>query len=333
MKTTSFIDQKRPHVRHHFLRLMNFCLSCLLILTVFPTHVLAIEPLDPDHACSLTIEYEYMETRIPGAEFDIYYLASVDAYVNFTLTPDFAGYPVKVNDNTAEEWGKLSETLKTLVNADGLSPAYTKTTDANGEFTLTGLKTGLYLVIGKKCTIDGMTYHALPTVVALPGTDPDYQTWIYDITASPKVSAEPVSPEEEWVSRKVLKAWNDNGKTELRPTEITIHLLCDGEIYDTVTLNAASDWRYTWEKLPVYDDNDAKIEWSVAEATVPADYTVKIEKDGITFLVTNTYDTPPDDPPPPPLPDAGVLWWPVPVLAFGGMICLIIGLLRRRRWN
>jgi hypothetical protein len=54
-------------------------------------------------------------------------------------------------------------------------------------------------------------------------------------------------------------------------------------------------------------------------------YVVNIDQHGDTFLLTNS-------PVKPSLPQTGVLWWPVPVLAAAGLVFLIAGhLLRGRR--
>ncbi len=54
----------------------------------------------------------------------------------------------------------------------------------------------------------------------------------------------------------------------------------------------------------------------------------------ITLTLTNTKPggNPPDDTKPDngtKIPQTGQLWWPVPVLAFAGLVSLIIGLRRR----
>ena len=64
-------------------------------------------------------------------------------------------------------------------------------------------------------------------------------------------------------------------------------------------------------------------------------YTVTVTREGITFVVTNTYgETIEDEETPlankPPLPKTGQLWWPVPVLICAGLLLIIFGLLRRR---
>ena len=116
--------------------------------------------------------------------------------------------------------------------------------------------------------------------------------------------------------------------------------------------------RYLWTGL------DADDTWRVVEETVPEGYTVSISREGITFVVTNTYrpdvpDTPeppdqPDKPTPPDtpnqpdrpdrpgtpgtttpgeptIPQTGALWWPVPVLAAGGMLLFLLGWARSQR--
>ena len=153
-----------------------------------------------------------------------------------------------------------------------------------------------------------------------------------------KYETAPDSPDYNMVSRKVLKIWDENGYEIDLPKEVTVDLLKDGEVFDTVTLNADNLWRYTWEEL------DAGCNWSVVEREMK-DYSVSVTREGITFVITNTYNpddpdpkptptpTPPPDKPPedPKLPQTGQLWWPVPMLVCAGMLLIIIGLLRRRR--
>lgn len=170
-------------------------------------------------------------------------------------------------------------------------------------------------------------------MVMLPSLDKENNTWIYDVTANAKHDSEPVPEEPKTITRKVLKVWKDEGHEKERPKEIEVQLLKDGEVFDTVTLSTSNDWRYTWDEL------DESFKWTVAEKELE-DYTVLVTREGTTFVVTNTYDegTPenpeqpenPDQPGNPTLPQTGQLWWPVPVLVAGGLLLIVIGLLRRR---
>ena len=67
----------------------------------------------------------------------------------------------------------------------------------------------------------------------------------------------------------------------------------------------------------------------VAEDAVEGYAEPEIRREGNTFILTNTCSKP-DEPDTPPLPDTGLLWWPVPVLTALGLLCLVVGLLRRR---
>ena len=123
-----------------------------------------------------------------------------------------------------------------------------------------------------------------------------------------------------------MKIWKDEGNEEKRPQNITVQLLCDGEIYNEQVLNTANHWSYTWEGL------DAAHDWQLTEKAVPDDYMVAVTQQGITFTVTNTNDnppstvsTPPSTPGKPTLPQTGMLWWPVPVLAGEGALFLFFG--------
>ena len=185
----------------------------------------------------------------------------------------------------------------------------------------------------------------------------------------------PPAPSDNTVERRVLKVWKDDIQ-QCRPKEVIIQLLKDGTVYDTVTLNAANNWRYTWDKLPKYNKDGSKIVWSVVEKELE-NYTVLITQDGVTFVVTNTYspDKPTDDTvtrtvlkvwddkgyesrrpksvqvtlyvsstrqygftfvltntlDKQKLPQTGVLWWPVPILAVAGLAFLIAGTLSRKK--
>ena len=312
------------------------CVVCVLAL--LPVQVFAAGAIDPSRDVSLTINYIHDKEPIAGVRFDIYRVADVDEYAKFTLTGDFDIYPVQVNNLTSQEWKMLAETLSGYVQRDKLTPLESGTTDENGKRIFTnyqqGLKAGLYLVIGETLTDDDYTYTTEPFLVSLPNLDEVSDTWVYDVTVEPKHTREeiPPEPEDRTVERRVLKIWKNDTDT-LRPKEITVQLLKDGELYDTVTLNDANNWRYTWEELPEYNADDSKVSWSVVEQE-PDNYTVLTAREGVTFTVTNTYRS--DKPSggtsdKQKLPLTGILWWPVPVLACGGLVFLIVGLINRKK--
>ncbi|MBR5417324.1 MAG: Cna B-type domain-containing protein [Clostridiales bacterium] len=94
----------------------------------------------------------------------------------------------------------------------------------------------------------------------------------------------------EETSVKVIKDWVDfNDKLSKRPASVTVDLLADGQVIDTVTLESGNSWGYTWTQL---DANKAgrKIVYTVEEQ-VPSGYNAAYTNNGTEFTITNTIDT------------------------------------------
>ena len=160
--------------------------------------------------------------------------------------------------------------------------------------------------------------------------------------------------------RHVGRTIDAHGKNEeKRPDDITVHLLRDGEVYATETLNEANGWSCEWRGLTSLDKDGNTYEWNLIEDAVEG-YSPTMEQSGITFVLTNTYEeeipedpTPlapaepgkpgepdepleelPEDPVPlAMLPQTGMLWWPVPVMVVLGVMFLALGASFRRREN
>ena len=274
-------------------KLLSLLLCMICVFMLLPVQVFAAGAIDTDRDVSLTIQYAHNKTPVSGVQFDLYRVADVDEYAEFTLTGDFKKYPVQVNGLTAETWKTLAETLSAYADRDKLTPLDSGKTDAKGMLTFpnqkSSLKPGLYLVAGRQLVQNGYTYTTEPFLVSLPNLDTKSDIWTYDVTVTPKHTRteNPPTPDDRTIERKVLKVWKDDVE-QSRPKEVIVQLLKDGAVYDTVTLNAANNWRYTWEKLPEYNKDGSKVVWSIVEKELE-DYTVLITRDGITFTVTNTY--------------------------------------------
>lgn len=319
-------------------RLISICLSLLLVFMLLPVSALAAGRIDLDQDVGLTITYQDHGTPLSGAVFNIYLVATVNAYGELTVTENFAQFNVQIKGRDDDAWRALASTLKGYVLRDNISPTDRGKTNDKGvvSFPTAGksLKTGLYLVLGQRHTQNGYRYDPAPFMVMLPGLNQENNDWIYNVAVNAKYDSSiiPDTPDDVTISRKVLKVWEDDGYEKARPKEVMIQLLRDGKVYDTVTLNAANDWRFTWAKL------SDRYTWTVVEKELEG-YTVEVAREGITFVVTNTYDPTPTTPSTPDtptfpgkptLPQTGQLWWPVPVMIAVGLLFVIIGLIRRR---
>lgn len=309
------------------IRICAALLCALIVSLMLPMRPLAAGAIDMTRPSSLTVTCRNGSTALVGAQFDLYQVAKPSPSGGYELTGSFTNFPVSLDDLTAAKMQALAGTLEIYTALNGVAPQAVGTTNALGTVTFTGLEPGLYLVLGRRHVQDNFVYTAKPILVFLPTYDETTNQWVYDMTVACKFTVVPQSPPGDTVSRKVLKIWDDDGREAERPQQITVHLLRNGRIYDTVLLSDSNNWRYTWEEL------DADASWTVAE-DVPTGYTVSVMQEGITFVITNSKppeETPSPSPPPPPkLPQTGQLWWPVPLLAAAGMILFLVGYIRNR---
>ena len=289
---------------------------------------------------TLTLTYRDGKTALSGAQFSIYRVADADETGELTVRSEFDEFDLDIRGKNDRRWREMAQTLESYVLRRELTPADSGKTDKTGMLTFPTqgktLAAGLYLVIGERHTQGGNDYDAEPFFVLLPTQDLENNEWVYDVSANVKFGKTPVPDDGDTVTRKVLKVWDDDGAEDSRPQEITVELLRNGKVYDTVKLSEKNNWRYTWLDL------DADARWSVTEKTVSG-YTVSITREGITFVVTNTKkpdrtdtpDTPvkpsnPSSPAKPTLPQTGAVWWHVEALALSGLVFLILGALDRK---
>ncbi len=322
---------------------------CLLsfALAVPPVAAHAMERPDISREATLVLSYQSEGKKLENVSFQLYRVADMSDSIRFTLAGDFKAYPVQVNNLDSSGWAAAAQTLATYAKADGISPLKEGKTDKEGLLDFGKLQTGLYLIVGETVKQGNKTYTTAPSLLSLPGLLED-DTWNYDLTVNPKSSVHTSHtpggggdrPGPSTVQRSVVKVWKDNGFEQQRPSEIKVWLLRDGTRYDSVTLNANNYWRYTWEDL------NSSFDWSVLEESVPNGYSVTYAVGNRVLTITNTYTIPrtPDNPPdgeeeillpdmPEPeaeapeekLPQTGLLWWPVPVMAVLGLLLFSAG--------
>ena len=313
------------------------------VLCLLTSVAQAAGSIDLTRKPTLTLTYRDGKTALSGAKFSIYRVADADETGELTVRSEFDEFDLDIRGKNDRRWREMAQTLESYVLRRELTPADSGKTDKTGMLTFPTqgktLAAGLYLVIGERHTQGGNDYDAEPFFVLLPTQDLENNEWVYDVSANVKFGKTPVPDDGDTVTRKVLKVWADDGAEDSRPQEITVELLRNRKVYDTVKLSEKNNWRYTWLDL------DADARWSVTEKTVSG-YTVSITREGITFVVTNTKkpertdtpDTPvkpsnpskPSSPAKPTLPQTGAVWWHVEALALSGLVFLILGALDRK---
>ena len=292
--------------------------TVILGISCMPASALARGNIDTRREASLCVYFGEDGVGFPQVSFSIYRVADGSETGVYRLTDDFEKYPVSLENLDSSGWRALAQTIAAYAVRDKLSPLLTQKTGQDGRSRFTGLTAGLYLVTGGQYASGSTVYTPEPVLVSLPGLTAD-DAWSYDVEVVCKFDRKdtPVGS----ISRKVQKIWNDDGNEDQRPKEISVQLLENGRIVDAVTLNRENNWEYTWENLR----SDSK--WQIAETEVPDGYTVAVTQERWGFVMTNTRLSEP----PPKLPQTGMLWWPVPLLASGGLLLIVIGLIVRRR--
>ncbi len=179
-------------------------------------------------------------------------------------TTEFSGIK-SWNDNNNQD-GKRPESIVVWAYADGSPYACKTVTEADGwKYSFTNLPK----------FIDGTEIVWTVDEDAVEFYSKEING--FDITNS-------YTPEQTSVSG--VKSWvDDNDRDGLRPDEITVNLLADGTVIDSVTTNEASAWRYEFTGLPIYKDGGTPIVYTVEESVVPEGYTVSYTG----FNMTNTH--------------------------------------------
>ena len=255
-------------------KVISVIIMAVMCITLFSFGASAVS-LNKTGSITLTLQDKETKEPISGAVFRVYLIASV--YENNGNL--FCVYTDEFKDNGMEldDFSDAYLPVHLRVYAESQNLPYTeKSTDDNGVVIFDNLPCGVYLVVPVGLA-DGYLNPA-PFVVSVPTQDKTQGNWIYDIDASPKVEIEKDDPKEKtYIS--VKKQWRSTEKT---PDSITVSLIKDGMLYDSVVLSAVNNWYYKWENL------DKNHSWSVVETDVPDGYTVSYVTSQMTVIITNT---------------------------------------------
>ncbi|MBQ1507138.1 MAG: Cna B-type domain-containing protein [Ruminococcus sp.] len=304
-----------------------------------------------ERECSIQIVFEQ-----ENAEFDLFKVGNITGGGEAVLVDEFKDYAVDLYDENA------AYTLSQYLRRDSVTPLNTAVTNEENKALFSGLEKGVYLILGHDAVYGSEKYTFLPVMISVPYWEGD--VYKHDVEAMSKFEKKPV--EDTTVDVSVIKVWKDSLSTEY--PEISVQLLRDYEVYDTVVLSEKNSWKHTWNDL------SSKYEWSVAEVKPTSiDCAVDISRDKYVFTITNTIKYPGESTPPATtapdntkptspttpgnttprttvprtttprnntttepvsrIPQTGQLNWPIPVLAFAGVVFIAIGALLSRKRN
>ena len=322
-------------------RICSVLLSMLCVVMLLASVMPCIHSAEVKASITLVCEQE--NVRVSDMSWKIYKVGERRSG-KFTLTDEFANYPVDMSGLSTENIRGIAQALESFIIGDRIKALAENVTDNDGNVVFEGLDKGLYLAVAKKVQKEPITYMATPLLFEIKedGSAEEAFPKIYSvITLHGQVS-----------SYTVKKVWADNDDSfKARPVNVTVDLFKDGELYDTVVLDEASNWQHRWNTL------DLDAEWRVVERSIPVKYAVLVDYNSKQFLIKNSYA--PDifidggeytkttaavttttiststsaaaTTTGSGLPQTGQLWWPVLPLALGGITLICIGLLTRKK--
>lgn len=289
-----------------------------LLLCLLPCRALAAstadaaENIDPQRDCVLTISCRYDGEAVAGVPVELYKVASVTSNFEYVAEPAFDEPWLELDNIQAQsQWNMVRSTLEAEIVSGSIEANHAAVTDQTGLAFFGGLKPGLYLAIAAPTA----GYRFETALVFLPGLD-ESGFWQYQLTVTPKPSAE---PKEEY---KVLKLWKGDEGRKDRPKSVTVDIYRDGVIQDTVILSEENHWSYSWSAK-----DGAK--WVVVERDVPKGYTMTVEERGTTFVLTNTRPHDPSDPPK--TGDSAHLLLYVILMILSGSMLILLGVSGKRK--
>lgn len=319
---------------------LSAVLSALFLLLCCALPVFAA-PQIPQGEETLEVKLAYEKRPLSGVTVTLHRVADiteVSPWITFTLSGEFANYPVKLEDLDSDGWADAAFTLANYAVADDITPDATTKTGADGYAQFDKIEQGLYLVRAEKY-VDGKGYRytAAPTLLELPTYKESDHKWELNAEVEMKVERTPKPEESETdtpdtpdmpsdsvtttgTSLSVHKVWN-SGRAE-QPESVTVEVVTEGKSVANAQLTAATGWCHTFTGL------DSSKQYSVVERGVPQGYTVTISKGSNGYIITNTavdYTQAVQPALTGLIPQTGLLWWPVPVLAVLGLLLFAAG--------
>ena len=215
-----------------------------------------------------------------------------------TITNTYTGYTGQSLEIIKEDkTGKvLPGTAFALYKADDSwnqeeKPVSESVADENGRVRFEGMQIGNYLLYETmaadgyiapvspwklQVTKDGVIFLDNPSDVRIESSA--------DAPQNPEISRCRIVNQEKigTVTVNIEKQWAGDVDGAERPGTVTVHLLGNDEVKETIELKADNGWKHTWTGLPQMDENDMPITYRVKEDAVDGYKTsiTQVQEDG-----------------------------------------------------
>ena len=307
---------------------------------------------DITRKASLTLRYHQHNLNFEGVEFRAYKIADMTELARFEFVSGFDSYPVEFPENmTDSDWTNLAETLAGYVERDGLKCDFDGKTNAAGEVKFSDLDAGLYLITGGSHVREYMSGEIKhPRRVLKSWSDKGFEAYrpelvIVDLLRDGKVfesvelsdknnwryTWEELNNQYQWrIVERLVQDYRVSGRQEGSTYVITnryidtyVPVNPDKPDKPSKPTELGKPTEPTNPVQPVDPGKPSEPSNPVTptEPTNPVQPVDPIEPSNPVVPVDPTGPTGPK------LPQTGQLWWPVPVLAFAGVVLFGAGYL------
>ena len=273
-----------------------------------------------------------LKAPVEGFPYRIYKVGEVQSDGECVLQGAFADAAVNMNIQTAADSADAALALSGYADVKGIQPTLSGNTGADGTAGIKLTDGELYLLKEESYKVGVTTYRSVARLFTASQIEVDSDGMRVLVVKYESIE----EGEKKEVTYTVRKIWDDK-KGMKRPQNVTVLLLKNGQVFETVTLSQVNNWTYSFTVL---DDGSV---FSVQEDNIPEDYVSIVSKRDYTFMVTNTLlDTPGQENTPTSTPNTSLtsesthrgapktgdisLRGPIALIALSGVILLIFGI-------
>ena len=292
---------KNISLRHRQI-LKAILLLMAVLLAMMSVNAIRVAALSPKGSLTVLLENK-REEPISGMQVLLCKIADFDGY-EYLPSMELASSGISIDGILSSPDDYTARSVRDYIVQHDVTAK--ETISLNGKAFFSDLDQGIWLAY---CA-EEQAYTFEPFLVFIPYTINGEMS--LDLVSSPKTD------DALYPSRNVyvVKKWEDkNNVAKTRPSDITVELLRDGEVLESVILNEGNGWAHTFNALP------KEGAYTVREVPV-TDYKTQIDGDAMNgYVITNTYIGEK-------LPQTGQIWIPVILIALCGVGCIVLGVMQ-----
>ena len=300
-------------IKHRSRIVPLLCVLCMLITLCLPVQVFA------DSGTVLTVNTRCSDVPVQYIRWRIFRVGSRNVYGGFDIDPAYAQSGVSFSDTVTEDEAKAAaEKFLAFITENEAEPDFIAVSDENGAAKADVGTPGIFFVYMLAADIGEYHYTALPAIVEVKDGGSE---------VIPKMESEKATGDESGPS-------DSAGETESGPDDSTGGSESGPDDSTYGDESSPDDSTGGDESLPdesevsnpdsLDDSEDSSPESRDDSESIDSDSSDDTSLPGDTSGGSNSKGG--GDSTPERIPQTGQLWWPVPMLAFIGLVLIALGL-------